>query len=1213
MPKRLTKSAGLEPPRPAAEAPRGTAEIPADAQPQPETRTPAPAAPEPDDRLRPAAAASTDAPAVVGIGTSFGGFEAFGEFLENLPERTGMAFVLLPRLDPKHENLIGPLLARKTKLPVKEVKQGDRVQADHLYVVPPNANMTIRNGVLRLAPRTLSHGQHMPVDIFMRSLAADRHNRAVGVILSGTSTDGALGIKAIKEEGGITFAQEPFSAKRPEMPAAAISTGCVDFIMEPAGIAREATRIGQHFYVNDAAPEEAVTPGAGSCGARTADDDAIAPRENNGRLDLPALQRILILLRNSVGVDFTQYKPSTTYRRVRRRMALLRINDLEEYAQFLRGNEAELLALYHDVLIKATGFFRDPAIFETIKKRVFPRIFKGRPRDQPVRIWVPGCSTGEGAYSLAICLSEYLGRRRVEFPVQIFATDLNEPALEHAREGAYIENIALDVSPERLRRFFVRNGQRYQVSKSIRNMVIFARQNLAKDPPFARLDLIWCRNVLVYLEPSVQKRIVSLFHYALRPPGYLVLGGAESISKFTDLFSPVDKTARIFIRCSGLGRPRVDLPFSDAFTGEAKRNSEIRPVTRPSAHLRPAGGELSGKSQEPPDAKALVRANEILLQRYTPPGVVVNGNFDVVQFHGQGHIYIKPASGKTSFNLLKLVKRSLAVHLRAAVAAGLHDRATVNRHVAYEDRDATREIQIEVVPLTETGEQERYFLILFHPRSTLAGQLANPRETSADAASAEARSNAQEALDLEEIRHELAATREHLQAIIKEQDAANEEIRSANETILCSNEELQSTNEELEVAKEELQSSNEELITLSEELQARNAELANANNDLVNLVNSINLAIVMLGNDGRIRRFTGWAGRVFNLIPGDIGRPFSDIRSNLQVPNLAALVQEVMDTFSSKDLELQDGEGRWYSMSIRPYRTSDNRVDGAVLTLVDIHELRRSIEAAKSSRDFSQAVIGIVREPIVVLDTDLKVKSANAAFYEMFATSAQASLGQPFHNLTDGRWNILRLRRLLKRVLETGSPVQEYLIDHDFRELGRKRLLLNARRIDAEEKQPSLILLAFEDITDQKRAEQEVLAVSERERRRMAQELHDGLGQQLTAITFVAQTLLNQLRAQDYAEAARNCQQLVSQVSEATALTRDLAKGLHPIQLQANQFQTAMQALASSVSGLFKVVCTFNCDQPCLPPANSEEAATQLYRITQEAINNALNHGKETR
>ncbi|HEY0789893.1 MAG TPA: CheR family methyltransferase [Chthoniobacterales bacterium] len=1172
----------------------------------------------PEARLPLAAVATRwHAVPVVGIGGELGGLEALERLLAALPARCGVAFVVVQHANGKDRHLVQQLRRWKGPLTVCPVETGIAVEPEHLYVNPPDANVTITRGTLKLEPQTLHNGQPMPIDIFLRSLAGEQGDRSIAVVLSGANTDGALGIEAVKAVGGITFAQEPSTAKSPVMPRAAISTGCVDFVLSPPDIGEEISRIDRHPYLRVPVPDEAEALPDGLVPAPDRPPDTqLSLNAANGadghdfqKRD-PEVQRILALLRNSVGVDFTQYKPATVQRRIHRRMALLRIESPEDYARFLRGNETELLALYQDILIKVTSFFRDPGAFENLRTKVLPRLLKSRDPLDTLRIWVPGCSTGEEAYSIAICVAEYLGSRRAGPPVQIFATDLSEASLDRARDGNYLENIALDVSPERLERFFTRAGHGFRINKSIREMVIFARQDLAKDPPFSRLDLISCRNVLIYLEAAVQKKVFPLFHYALRPGGYLLLGSSETVGEFTDLFSEAGRKERLFLRKNTSNRVRLGSPAA-SLPGQDHERAQTLPADSIPAPPSPNRWEANdGTDQE--NFNLLREANSILLQRYTPPGVLVNGDFDVIQFHGQGHSYFEPAPGKVTFNLLKLLKEGLAVHVRTAVAASRQDRAGYRKRVAYTDHGTSLELELEVLPLRMAQERDRHYLILFHPPSTAAESSAGGTVISRSASPA-VRNKSRDAREIAELRRDLENTRQYLQSIIEEQDAANEEIKSANEEILSSNEELQSTNEELETAKEELQSSNEELITVNEELQTRNIELGHANNDLVNLINSIHFAIVMLSEEGRVRRFTPMAGRLFNLIPTDLGRPFSDIQSKLQVPDLSGVIEEVVRTITGREMEVQALDGRWYSLSVRPYRTSENKIEGAVLALVDIDDLKRGLEELKRSRDFSQAVLTTVRQPLLVLDAEFRVRLANAAFYDLFAASPEGTVGQFFYTLPGGQWNLSRLRRLLGEVLSSGSRIQNLVVEYEGADSIARRLILNGRRIDADNDRPAMVLLTIEDSTDRRQTEQEVLAVSERERRRMAQELHDGLGQQLTAIAFVSQSILHCLQQGDGRGAGESAEQLLVQVNEATALTRDMAKGLHPIQLEAKHFHTAMRALANNVSNLFKIVCTFHGDEPSPPPADTAEGATELYRITQEAINNSLKHGKATR
>jgi two-component system CheB/CheR fusion protein len=841
---------------------------------------------------------------VVGIGASAGGLEAFTQLLQHLPSNTGMAFVFIQHLDPTHESILTEILSRATDMPVKKVEDGMPVKPNHVYVIPPNTNMGISLGILNLIARPKTSAPHIPIDIFFRTLAEDRKSKAIGVILSGTGSDGAIGLEQIKAEGGITFVQDEKSAKYDGMPRSAISTGYVDFILPPEGIARELARIGTHPYV--ARP-------------KTTKVDELIPESED------SLRRIFTLLRVATGADFTNYKPATIKRRILRRMALNKIDKLEDYIKYMKSNAAEVQALYQDVLIKVTGFFRDPQAFQVLKSRVFPSIIRNRSPKEPIRIWVPGCSTGEEAYSIAICLIEFLGTTpKTNIPIQIFATDISEVAIERARAGIYIENIVADVSQERLRRFFTKMDRGYQINKSIREMCVFARQDITRDPPFSKLDLISCRNVLIYLGPPLQRKIMSIFHYALKPTGFLLLGTSETVGTSSDLFSLVDKKNKIYSKKAAALHPAFDfIEVGHGLERVAKGDSIGGPKDE-------VWGELDVQKE----------ADRIILNRYTPAGVVINDNMDIVQFRGQTIPYLELFPGKASLNLMKMAREGLFVELRAAIQKARKQGVPVRRKGLHVRRDGEfRDVNIEVVLINSHTSKERYFLVLFEdakPQSADEGKRTKKTEVKRT-----------ECRRVSQLNQELAATKEYLRAVIEEQEATNEELKSANEEILSSNEELQSTNEELETAKEELQSINEELTTVNEELQNRNFELSQFNNDLNNLLGSVNMPIIMVGSDLCIRRFTPMAEKILNLIPADIGRSISNINLNIDVPNLEQLISDVIETVTVKEQEIQDHNGRWYSIRIRPYRTVENEINGAVIMLVDISERKRAEETKR--------------------------------------------------------------------------------------------------------------------------------------------------------------------------------------------------------------------------------------------------------------------------
>jgi two-component system CheB/CheR fusion protein len=894
---------------------------------------------------------------------------------------------------------------------VTEAAHNVRVQKNHVYVIPPDSVMTISRGRLKLATRA-SEQRFMPIDHFMRSLAQDLQGGAIGVILSGTATDGTLGLESIKAEGGFTFAQDEKSAQYPGMPVSAVNSGCVDFVLPPAEIARELIKISRHpLGLHPGSPDEVDLGVAGNA---------------------DQFNKVFELLRKVTGLDFSSYKPTTIRRRIARRMTLHKFTTIDEYIGFLHKLRSEVEALSQDLLIKVTTFFRDAQAFDALRKEVFPALLKRKRDGDSVRIWVPGCSTGEEVYSISMCLIETLGESMPGLQCQIFATDISESAIETARNGFYRENIQQDVSPERLRRFFVKTAEGYRISKAVRDTCIFARQDLTKDPPFSKLDLISCRNVLIYMGSDLQKRIIPIFHYALNANGYLMLGSAESTGTFSNLFSLTDKKGKIYAK--------KQLP------------ADVRPEYPPVA---PAGPRLRAARRSPKqdipsnEADLFKETDKIILTRYAPAGVLLNDQLEVLQFRGHTGLYLEHGPGKPTVNVLKLVREGLVYELKSAAERALKQGVAVrSQPVEVKSSGHVREVVIEVVPIRSTFSDKPFLLVLFNEVSaarakpSTGGRLS--RETGAKV--------------ITQLRRELNAVREELQSVIEEQEAAQEEFKSANEEILSSNEELQSTNEELETAKEELQSANEELTTLNEELLTRNSELGQLNSDITNLLASISIPIVMLSNDLRIRRFTPVAGGLLNLIPGDVGRPISDINPNVDVPGLDRMVAEVIDTMAVKEKEVRARDGRWYSLRIRPYRTLDNKIDGATIMFLDIEGLKKSQE--------SEAIVETIRHPLLVLDGKLRVKAANRAFFRLFEGRENDAVGKAIYELGDGQWNIPMLKILLEDILPKKSTVEDFKVEHTFKNLGRCALLINARQLKGPHEEDQLILVAFEAITD---------------------------------------------------------------------------------------------------------------------------------------------------
>jgi two-component system CheB/CheR fusion protein len=967
---------------------------------------------------------------IVGIGASAGGLEAFSNLLSHLPEKTGMAFVLVQHLDPTHGSVLPEILARTTRIPVTEVADGIQVIPDHIYVIPPNTNMMIEKGVLRLGARMLVRGQHMPIDAFFQSLANDRGDHAIGVILSGAASDGTAGCTAIKVAGGITFAQDEASAKYNSMPHSAINAGCIDFIAPPKAIAKELARIGRHPYI---AP-------------------TIAHRDEASAITTgAALETLFLLLRHASGVDFTHYKQSTLQRRIKRRMVLHRLDKLKDYVRYIKNNPPELDELYRDILIHVTGFFRDGEAFNALRKAVFPSLFQNRKLgDESVRIWVPGCSTGEEVYSIAITLVEYMwDEARIlnlasakTKAVQIFATDISDTSLDRARSGLYAEAALTKVSPERLKRFFVRLDGGYQVSKSIRDLCIFAKQNLANDPPFSNLDLISCRNVLIYLGPVLQKRVIPTFHYALKPKGYLMLGGSESLGAYSDHFALIDKTHKIY----------------------QKKPTAMKRITYFSGPDFGLRKPESSRVQKLPQTLLTMeqQVDRVLANRFIPASIVINEDMEILQFRGRTGAYLEPAAGHPSFSLSKMAREGLLIDLGSALAKAKKDNVAVHKeHVRVKSNGGARDVNLEVIPVRGQSPRERFYVVAFQDVTQEPSNVPKIKRGGVQ----EHRARSSVAAENERLKRELAQQQEQMQTLIENHETTSEEYKSANEEVLSANEELQSTNEELETAKEELQSSNEELTTLNEELENRNAEVSLVNNDLLNLLGNVNIPIVMVGNDLRIRRITPPAENLLNLIPGDVGRRLGEIRPNIDLENLEQAVRETIDCAILREREVREKGGRWYLMRTRPYKTWDNKIDGAVLSFEDIDTIKRNLD---QTRDHANALIQEAREAILLLDHDLRVSIANNAFYSKFQVSPEGTEGRLVYELGSGQWNIQRLRELLDHITGENTRVDDFEVRHDFPHLGPRTMLLNARRIEYRPGR-RMIFLSIEDVTEQRK------------------------------------------------------------------------------------------------------------------------------------------------
>ncbi|MBI4660506.1 MAG: PAS domain-containing protein [Verrucomicrobia bacterium] len=961
------------------------------------------------------------------MGASAGGLETFEHFFTHMPPDSDMAFVVVQHLDPSRASMMPELLQRFTRMKVLQARHRMAVQRNCVYLIPPNKDLTILNGVLRLEKLAVSHGSRLPIDTFFRSLAEDRRERAIGIILSGTGTDGTLGIKAIKEECGMVMVQEIKTAKYDGMPASAIDTGLVDYILPPDKMPGQLVRYAQRSF-----PWSAVRP-------VTLVDKAP-----------DTLQKIFYVLRTQTGHDFSLYKRNTICRRIERRMNVHQIENAGAYLRFLQQNPQEVGLLFKELLIGVTNFFRDAEAFAALRRKYLPKLLTQKPKDYTVRVWVPGCSTGEEVYSIAIILRECLDRLKRNVEVQIFGTDIDSDAIETARTGAYPSNIVADVTAERLRRFFIKDGDVYRMRKDIREMVVFAPQNILKDPPFTKLDLLCCRNLLIYLDPELQKRVFPLFHYTLKPGGFLFLGSSESIGGFHEYFATTDKKWKIYQRRESVTAAPAVVEFPTT------------PLNKPAAGTPPPR-----KAREVLDRSLPELVTKFLMEDYSPACVLVSEKGDIHYIHGRTGKFLEPAAGRANLNIVEMAREGLRFELSAALRRARNQDAAVQySKLQVRTNGGHQLVSLVVRRLQEPESVKGLLMVVFEedepPVITEVGKGKSGLST-------------RHHRRLAELEQELKYTKEHLQTTIEELETSNEELKSTNEELQSTNEELQSTNEELETSKEELHSLNEELVTVNTELQSKIDLLTQARDDMKNLLDSTKIATIYLDNNLCVKRFTAEATKVINLIQTDVGRPISHIVSNLRYDSLVEEVAHVLDTLVYRETRVQSKDGHWYLMRIMPYRTLDNVIDGVVITFVDIHhffeqrlaadESQKLHLAAEASQRFAAGVVQTAREPMLVLDAELRVLAASKSFFETFRLAPDQTVRRLLHELGGGAWNLPRLRQMLEEIVPRDTCFGDFEVEHDFPGLGQKSLLLSARKITYEDFGYSLILLALEDVT----------------------------------------------------------------------------------------------------------------------------------------------------
>jgi two-component system, chemotaxis family, CheB/CheR fusion protein len=943
---------------------------------------------------------------IVGLGASAGGLGALERFFAAVAPDSGMAFVVVTHQQPGRQSLLPELLGKAAKIPVTGALHGMSLRVNHAYVAPPSFCLTIRGEQIQLEP--LNPGDpRLPIDHFFRSLAEHERDRAIAIVLSGTGSDGTRGIAEIKANAGLVLAQDPSTAQYPGMPQSAIATKMVDYILGPERMQERLQEYVRSRYT-------------------------LPPEDPQSLLEQAGLLKVLAALRHRTQHDFTAYKKSTIRRRVQRRMNVHGFGDPREYADYLEQTPFEIDALFKELLISVTSFFRDPEVFAALEAH-FPALVERKADGDSMRAWIAGCATGEEAYSIAIILRELCASSNKNLKVQLFATDLDPHAIEVARAGCYPEGVAADITPERLKRFFTKEDSVYRVNKDVRESVVFATQNLIRDPPFSKLDLVSCRNLLIYLEHELQRRVLQVFSYSLLPQGILVLGTSESITGFDAHFLTLEKRWKLFQR-----RPH-------------EGDDPALPDFGPSARF---GGQIAPSPATPGPRRSIGQLVErVLLTKFAPPTVVIGQRGEIIYIHGKAGPYLEPHAGEPSNNLLSMAREGLHIELSAAIRqANLQDEPVVRRGVRVKSNGGYSAVRLSVHKLNEPEQLRGTLMVSFELEPPTDG----PEEGAA--ASHDLPASDHIALELE-----LQRTRENLQGTIEELESSNEELKSTNEELQSTNEELQSTNEELETSREEMQSLNEELQTVNVELGQRNRALSETNDDMQNLLNSTDVATLFLDDRLHIRRFTTQAKNVFSLIDTDVGRPISDLVANLRHDRLLDDAREVLRTLSSHEQEIQTKDGAWRLLRIMPYRTHDNLIGGLVLTFFDIDRLRRGALKDAGERTLAQSALDALPTPLLMLDSELVVISANRAFYRRFRATPKQWVGEAFAPVIDDTDGVSQVSARLRGLITNGAgDREEFQLSGAFARLGKGDFILTAHPMRSSDME-SHLLVSIED------------------------------------------------------------------------------------------------------------------------------------------------------
>ncbi len=904
---------------------------------------------------------------IVGIGASAGGLETLQLFFSKMSPETNTAFVIIQHLSPNFKSIMASLLAKYTRMTVCEIEDGMTLAQNCVYLNPPNKNVAIFNRTLHLMAPVKSSAINMPIDFFFRSLSEDQKEKAIAIIVSGTASDGTLGIKAIKGEGGMVMAQDPDTAKYDGMPRSAIGTGLVDFILAVEKMPDALISYVKHPFLK--------SPGK------------INVSQSNVQHQL---QKVFSLIRSATGHDFSQYKQTTIRRRIERRLAVHQIDKLADYIIYMQKNSLEIHALFKDLVIGVTSLFRDPEAYQVIQEKVLPQLLQVKQSDEPLRCWVVGCSTGEEAYSLAIVVAEVMNKMGKHLNVQIFATDIDETAIENARMGRFPDSIATDVSKARIDQFFTKEEGVFRINKQIRDMVVFSLQSIIKDPPFSRLDLVSCRNLMIYLDHSLQKKIIPLFHYTLNPQGVLFLGTSETIGEYTDLFQPLNAKWKIFTRKESLREGIIDYPNRSTLGGRV--------------HLDP-----DGPMSLPVTTDIQAVTEKAILSELSPTGVLIDDKHEILQFVGQTEKFLVVPTGKPSFNIIKMARQDLKHKLTTALHQAVRYKKRMDcKGVRVDYSNTVGTVDISIRPVTAEGLPPNLFLVIFEEKPISCPPDELPGKASVG-----------KKLDpsLHQLEQELQSTREYLQATVEELETSNEELKSNNEEMQSVNEEMQSTNEELETSKEELQSTNEELATVNSELQNKVNELSNASDDMNNLMGATEIASIFMDTHLHIKRYTPAAARIIKLIPTDIGRPLSDLTTSFPGVDLADYATTVLNDLNTLETEILSEDGRWHALKILPYRTGENVIAGVVVTVMDIHRVKQSDKIRRLA-----TVLEDANDAITVRDFQGRILAWNNGAQRMYGWTEGEAQKMTIDDLVPDQ--ILKAEKAFMGKLKKGEPVK---------------------------------------------------------------------------------------------------------------------------------------------------------------------------------------------